>query len=158
MKKVLLFILLMTSGYAYAQTMPEMNTKVRVTAPDKTIVAEVNEVGEISSPKVGLFYFWYYAGGIHSTQGGYSGKLLDGTYTEYYLSKGLMQQGLFKKGLKNGTWKSWNEDGSLKEAIKWKNGKVIKDKYASFWKKLPLLKSKTKHTDTTAVSATKASK
>ncbi len=158
MKKGLLFILLIISGYTHAQTMPDMSTKVRITATDKTIVANVNEVDDISSPKVGLFYFWYYAGGIHSSQGGYSGKLLDGTYAEYYLSKGLKEQGTFKRGLKNGIWKSWNEDGILKEAIKWKNGKVVKDKYVSFWKKLPFLKTKPKHADSTAVSAAKTSK
>jgi len=150
MKKRLLAILLFISGYACAQDIPEMSTKVRITAPDKTIVAEVNEVSEVTSPKTGLFYFWYYAGGIHSTQGGYSGKLLDGSYNEYYLSKALKQQGTFKKGLKNGKWKSWSEDGSLKEDILWKNGKVVKEEKIPIWKRLPLLKHKKTYPDTTS--------
>ncbi|TWI94535.1 hypothetical protein JN11_04645 [Mucilaginibacter frigoritolerans] len=158
MKKRLLAILLLISGYACAQTMPEMSTKVRITATDKTIVAEVNEVTEVTSPKADLFYFWYYAGGIHSTQGGYSGKLLDGYYNEYYLSKSLKQQGTFKKGLKNGNWKSWNEDGTLKEDILWKNGKVVIEKEVPIWKKLPFFKHKKVHTDSTVAIVNKASK
>jgi antitoxin component YwqK of YwqJK toxin-antitoxin module len=158
MKKRLLAILLLISGYACAQTMPDMSTKVRITGPDKTIVAEVNEVGEVTSTKSDLFYFWYYAGGIHSTQGGYSGKLLDGSYNEYYLSKTLKQQGTFKKGLKNGSWKSWNEDGTLKEDILWKNGKILKEKEASFWKRLPLLKHKKTQPDSTMTVIHKTSK
>jgi antitoxin component YwqK of YwqJK toxin-antitoxin module len=158
MKNLLITILLFISGYACAQDMPEMSTKVRITSPDKTIVAEVNEVSEVISPKPNLFYFWYYAGSILSTQGGYSGKLLDGSYNEYYLSKALKQQGTFKKGLKNGSWKSWNEDGVLKEDILWKNGKIIEGKSVSFWKKIPLLKHKKIHRDSASAVVNKAGK
>jgi hypothetical protein len=158
MKKYLLIILLFISGYVRAQNMPEMSTKVHITTSEKNIVAEVDEIGEVSSPKAALFYFWYYAGGIHCTQGGYSGKLLNGSYNEYYLSKNLKQQGVFKKGLKNGSWKSWNEDGSLKENLQWKNGKIVNEKKLPIWKKLPFFKRKNTTRDTIAGTVNKANK
>lgn len=58
-------------------------------------------------------YYWWGGKQIQVTQGGYSGKLLDGVFTVYYLNKQLKQQGLFKKGLKYGEWKEWNEQGKL---------------------------------------------
>jgi hypothetical protein len=78
MRKVLTILFLFIACFTYAQKMPEMGIKVRIAALDKTIVADVNEVSAVSSPKSSLYYFWYYANGIHSTQRGYSGKLLDG--------------------------------------------------------------------------------
>lgn len=145
MRKVLTILFLFMYCFTYAQKMPEMGIKVRITAPDKTIVADVNEVSAVSSPKSRLYYFWYYANGIHSTQGGYSGILLDGDYMEYYPDKGLKEQGYFIRGLKNGTWKTWNEDGTLKESVHWKSGKVIFRKSLPFWKRLPILRKKFKH-------------
>ncbi|MDF2432858.1 MAG: hypothetical protein JWP44_2489 [Mucilaginibacter sp.] len=145
MKRIIVIVFFFTAYHACAQKMPEMSTKVRITAPDKTIVAEINEVAAVSSPKPGLYYFWYYANGIHSTQGGYNGKLLDGNYMEYYPDKSLKEQGYFIRGLKNGLWKTWNEDGTLKESVHWKSGKVIIRKSSPFWKRLPILRKKFKH-------------
>ncbi|WP_259071779.1 toxin-antitoxin system YwqK family antitoxin [Mucilaginibacter sp. X4EP1] len=140
MKKIFTLFFLLTSGVIYAQEMPEMGIKVRIPQSDKTIVAEINEVSAVPSPKANLVYYWYYANGIHSTQGGFSGKLLDGQYSEFYLSKNLKEQGFFKKGLKQGPWKSWNEDGTLKEQTKWKNGVLVADKVVPFWKRINILK------------------
>jgi len=67
-------------------------------------------VGTIRSDRS---YYWWGGKQIQVTQGGYSGKLLNGVFTVYYLNKQLKQQGLFKKGLKNGEWKEWNEQGKL---------------------------------------------
>ncbi len=58
-------------------------------------------------------YYWWSGKQIQVTQGGYSGKLLHGVFTVYYLNKQLKEQGSFKKGLKNGEWKEWNENGKL---------------------------------------------
>ncbi len=140
MKKIFTILFLLISGAIYAQEMPEMGIKVRIPQPDKTIVAEVNDVSSIPSPKSNLIYYWYYANSIHSTQGGFSGKLLDGQYSEFYPSKNLKEQGFFKKGLKQGVWKSWNEDGTLKEQTKWKNGVLVSDKVVPFWKRINILK------------------
>jgi hypothetical protein len=69
------------------------------------------------------YYFWFSANDIKTTRGGYDGKLLHGTYTEYYLNKNLKQKGEFKYGLKVGEWKSWNMAGEYEEIVNWKKGK-----------------------------------
>jgi hypothetical protein len=161
MKKNLLVLILFVSGIVnvFAQKMPVLDTnRVRITEKDQTILAQINPVN--SSPKVksGLFYYWYSAGSIHFSQGGFSGKLLNGSYNEYYPDKNLKQQGTFKKGLKDGTWKSWNEDGTLSSATKWKNGLVVSEASPSFWRKINILKRKAKHAPADSLSKPNKSK
>jgi hypothetical protein len=74
---------------------------------------------KISSQK---FYFWYSSNQIKSTQGGYSGKLLDGVYTCFYLNNNLKEKGIFKLGLRDKSWNSWHENGKLSEVSIWNNG------------------------------------
>jgi hypothetical protein len=147
MKKIIIALLLLVPLLASAQKMPDMGlNKFRINEPDKTIVAETNEVSSAPTPKPGLFYFWYSANMIHSTQGGFSGTLLNGMYTEYYLNKNLKEQGIFKKGLKDGAWKSWKEDGTLSETVTWKKGIVVVKSPVKkkFWHKLHFFKRKPK--------------
>jgi hypothetical protein len=147
MKKILLLLFLLISISAYAQKLPDMGLNmVHIVELDKTVVAELDEAGTRTSVKSTLFYFWYAANTIHSTQGGFSGTLLDGGYTEYYLNKNLKEQGSFKRGLKNGTWKNWNEDGTLIQTIIWKNGLIFTQTPKKFWKKLNIFKHKPKPT------------
>lgn len=67
-------------------------------------------------------YFWYGNNSISSTQGGYSGKLLDGQYSEFYDNKDLKEQGFFKSGLKDGSWKTWRENGVLLSMQNYREG------------------------------------
>ena len=67
-------------------------------------------------------YHWLAGRQINVTSGGYSGKLLHGSFTSFYLDKQLKEQGDFKKGLKQGEWKKWNADGSLASRIHYSNG------------------------------------
>ncbi|MDB5122342.1 MAG: hypothetical protein JWP94_471 [Mucilaginibacter sp.] len=137
MKITFTLMLLVITGAACAQKIPDMTLyKVRLYEKDKTILAEINEINSGPHIKPARFYYWYSANAIHSTQGGYSGKLLNGVYTEYYLNKNVKEQGTFNKGLKTGLWKSWNEDGTLNHAARWKNGVVIAGGRASFFKRL----------------------
>lgn len=69
-------------------------------------------------------YAWFSGNQIRYTQGGYSGKLLDGVYNEFYDTKGLKTQGLYQMGLKTGNWKSWGEDGKLDSIIHYASGKA----------------------------------
>lgn len=69
-------------------------------------------------------YFWYKAQHILSTQGGASGTLLNGTFESFYSNKQLFKKGSFKKGVKNGEWIKWREDGSLLLVEKWRNGEL----------------------------------
>jgi len=108
---------------ANAQKLPDMGLyKIHVSESDKNIQAEINPVESKPTIQTDRSYYWYSAGKIKITQGGYSGKLLNGLYNECYLNKNLKEQGEFKKGLKNGLWKSWIENGKLVQAINWKNG------------------------------------
>ncbi|MDB5012334.1 MAG: hypothetical protein JWQ25_536, partial [Daejeonella sp.] len=73
----------------------------------------------------------YSANEVHATQGGFSGKLLDGVYEDFYLTKNLKERGVFSKGIKTGRWMSWSENGSLNETINWRNGEKA-GRYAKY--------------------------
>ncbi|MBB5620119.1 antitoxin component YwqK of YwqJK toxin-antitoxin module [Pedobacter cryoconitis] len=67
-------------------------------------------------------YYWYSSNQIKITQGGFSGKLLHGLYSNYYENKNLQEQGNFNMGLKSGEWKNWTEDGKLISDVNFING------------------------------------
>jgi len=143
MKKILILIFFLIPSCLYAQKMPDRGfNKVRVTDSGLTIMAEIIPVDHPPKAKPGIYYFWYGANLIHATQGGYSGKLLNGEYDEYYQNKNLKQKGVFKKGLKDGDWKTWNEDGSLSRLATWKNGVIVLPDSVSFWKKLNIFRKR----------------
>ena len=122
MKKLLLLMVLMPM-FCMAQKIPDSGfDKVRIADGTTTIQAELLPVNSDPSVKSDRFYYWYGGSLIHSTQGGFSGTLLNGTYNEYYLNKSLKEQGTFNKGLKDGVWKSWNSDGYLVQLYTWDNG------------------------------------
>jgi antitoxin component YwqK of YwqJK toxin-antitoxin module len=130
--------------FSRAQKLPDYGlNKVRITDTDKTILVEIYPFTNKPTIRLDRLYYWYSANSVHSTQGGFSGKLLNGQYTEYYINKNLKEQGTFKEGLKNGNWKSWNKDGTLNLVSSWKNGKVASSGSVSFWKRL--VKRKRKH-------------
>ena len=74
-------------------------------------------------------YYWYSSNQIKITQGGFSGKLLHGLYSNYYENKNLQEQGNFNMGLKSGEWKNWTEDGTLISAVNFLNGVTEGDFY-----------------------------
>lgn len=69
-------------------------------------------------------YAWFSGNRINWTQGGYSGKLLYGPYSEFYENKALKTQGYFDMGLKSGEWKSWSEKGLPDSVVNYSNGKL----------------------------------
>lgn len=147
--KVVILLFFCFFGYvACAQQLPDYGLdKVRINEPGQTIVAELAPTAAASRARPGRYYFWYSSGAIHETEGGYSGRLLNGTYTAFYPNKNLKEQGSFKKGLKDGVWKNWREDGSLLAAVTWKHGAEVTRKKLPFWKRLPLIRKKAKTTD-----------
>lgn len=70
------------------------------------------------------WYWWYSNNKIRSTQGGFSGKLLHGLYSAFYLNKNLKSQGNFVMGLKDGHWKEWSENGVLLYDLNYKMGEL----------------------------------
>jgi hypothetical protein len=139
MRNILTVIFLLIAGAVFAQKIPETAIyRVRIYESDKTILAEITPVKSPPRAKAGLDYYWYGANIIHATPGGYSGKLLNGRYTEFYPDKSLKAQGAFKKGLKTGVWKTWNADGALGQVTNWKKGVMTTEGPFSLWKKIKL--------------------
>ena len=121
--KKLFFLLLFIPLLSLAQRLPEdMSAKVRITEVGSTLVAEIYTVKSLPEIQNDRLYYWYSSNQIHTTQGGYSGRLLNGLYEEYFPNKNLKVKGEFKKGLKDGSWKAWLENGSLADETNWKNG------------------------------------
>jgi antitoxin component YwqK of YwqJK toxin-antitoxin module len=148
MKYIILIFLCFLCVGVFAQKLPDYGlNKVRITQPDKIIVAEIEPVSSNPSIKQNLVYYWYSANAVHTSQGGFSGKLLNGQYTEYYPDKNLKEQGEFKKGLKDGAWKSWNDDGSLAVTTTWKSGSEITGKRPPIWKRIHPFRKKAKAAD-----------
>ncbi|MGE0637863.1 MAG: toxin-antitoxin system YwqK family antitoxin [Bacteroidia bacterium] len=69
-----------------------------------------------------LVYYWFKNDNVHSSTGGYEGKLLSGNYSVYFPNDNLKEKGQFVNGLKNGRWMEWYEIGKLKAVINWRNG------------------------------------
>lgn len=96
--------------------------EITVNSTDAIIKIEVRSKQKKFSPKNNLIYYWYKSNKILATEGGFDGKPLHGKYTSFYFSQNLMEKGRFKKGLKKGAWKTWYENGKIKEIINWKSG------------------------------------
>ena len=76
-------------------------------------------------------YYWFKGGLIHSAQAGTAGELLEGDFIKSYHNNQLAEQGKFKKGLKVGIWKTWNQNGRLSSVQSWKSG-VKSGSFTSF--------------------------
>lgn len=108
---------------SFGQKMPDYGFhKVRITDTDRTILAEIIPVNSNPDVQSTLTYYWYATNKVHTLQGGFSGRLLNGAYTETYLNHNTRTMGTFKKGLKDGTWKDWDERGTLIQVVNWHNG------------------------------------
>ena len=104
-----------------------------------------------TDPKVknDRYYFWCFKNVIHSTQGGFNGKLLNGHYVAFYPDKNLKEEGDFDRGLKNGVWKTWNRKGDITNLITWNQGIVVPDNQQPVWKKIPFFNKKDSQPQTT---------
>lgn len=67
-------------------------------------------------------YYWYYNNSIKTNQGDFQGMLLDGGYHVTTRDGRLITKGNFRKGVKTGEWKNWNEKGELLRITNWKKG------------------------------------
>jgi hypothetical protein len=167
MKKITLLILLFFLGKAYAQQPNNYTTnrpdnyksnpanvytgktandddysQIRIVDTSQEIRADLLPYKTDPKIKNDRYYFWYLNNVIHSTQGGYNGKLLNGHYIAFYPDKNLKEQGDFKTGLKDGIWKTWNPKGDLTNVTNWDEGVVVPDSQQPFWKKIPFLNKK----------------
>jgi len=102
--------------------MPEGMYKIHLTDSNRLITAEIKPLEFTPKKYINRFYYWYSSNAIKKTQGGYSGKLLNGLYVEYWPNKNLREQGNFYGGLKDKEWSSWSENGFLLRKVMWKMG------------------------------------
>jgi hypothetical protein len=96
--------------------------KVIINYDDHTVVTYTKSVEKVL-PKNDSYYHWLSGSSINVTQGGFSGKLLNGSFESFFLNKNLKESGQFVNGLKVGKWKSWDDKGVLTDKYVWKGGK-----------------------------------
>ncbi|WP_179008677.1 toxin-antitoxin system YwqK family antitoxin [Winogradskyella forsetii] len=76
------------------------------------------------NPSSNITYYWYKSNEILQSKGEYSGELLHGTYTRYYITNQLEEKGEFNYGLKTKQWRSWFANGQLQSIRNYSNGKL----------------------------------
>jgi hypothetical protein len=89
---------------------------------DKNFRYEFYTSSKRIDPSENKTYFWFKGGLIHETDYGVAGEVLNGNFKKYFHSNQLAEQGVFKKGLKVGLWKSWYENGKIETTQIWKSG------------------------------------
>jgi len=163
MKKIILIILLCGIGKLYAQRTTDYNNnnnnrvatsnnnrpvaanvydlQIHITDSTQEITADIEPVKNDPKIKNDRYYYWYFNKIIHSTQGGYTGQLLNGHYIAFYPDKNLKEEGNFKTGLKDGVWKTWNQKGDLTNVTTWEEGIEVPNDQ-SIWKKIPFMNKK----------------
>jgi len=119
---VLFFLLLFPSKGFPQREVKKSNTREVIVMQDDTLIRANILTGKADIKLVEqLEYFWYRAGIITSNRGGYSGKLLHGSYHEFANGK-LICKGWFENGLKTGKWAYWYDNGNISEISTWGKG------------------------------------
>jgi antitoxin component YwqK of YwqJK toxin-antitoxin module len=127
MKKYLLFFLLFSvtqlNAQQYLKDFELTSYKHTLNYEDHKVVFMAQQITAVlSKVDASKTYYWLVNREIKSSQGGYSGKLLHGLYSDFYLNNALKEQGVFRMGLKEGNWKCWTEAGVLISETYYKNG------------------------------------
>ncbi|MBC7912839.1 MAG: hypothetical protein H7Y07_01835 [Pyrinomonadaceae bacterium] len=122
--RILFLVFFLIGSIAFSQKKyPDMGlNKVRIYLKDKSVLAEINPVKNIGNIFTDRTYYWYGTNQINLTQGGYSGRLLNGVYMEYFPDRNIKLSGYYNNGLKEGIWKTWDSDGILIDYFTWKKG------------------------------------
>lgn len=123
--KLLLLLLFLTlkSFWISAQKF-EIENKFHIKQDDKSIVFHVLDTDDSQLKKYHSkkYYYWFKSQKVLVTQGGSSGSLLNGDYESFYKNNQLAEKGLFIKGLKQGVWKFWDQNGILVHQENWSKG------------------------------------
>jgi hypothetical protein len=112
------------SGTLNAQTADwEPTTReIAVDYTDSLVRAHVL-IRNISTEASGnLMYYWFNKSTICNNMGGFAGALLHGEYQVFDRNNRMITQGYFENGLKQGVWKFWYPDGTIKMQMKYRNG------------------------------------
>lgn len=129
MKKLLIGILLSASvTVLYAQKEFKNVPKIPITREvilnhnDTIVKARIFTTNPVLKKVFDKTYTWYNREAILQTVGGWSGKLLEGTYEVFYPNKNLQEQGMYESGWKEGLWRNWYPSGKLQQKKTWKKG------------------------------------
>lgn len=71
------------------------------------------------------YYHFVFRNRLYASQGGYTGKILDGLSTEFYFDLTMKSKGNYSLGLKDGKWKYWRQDGTIEKIENWKMGEFL---------------------------------
>ncbi|MBV6644928.1 MAG: hypothetical protein KI790_05745 [Cyclobacteriaceae bacterium] len=67
-------------------------------------------------------YFWFVRDRVRTTQGGYDGHLLHGTFKAYHENDQLKAKGEMEMGLKEKQWQTWDDTGRLLKEEEYQEG------------------------------------
>lgn len=99
--------------------------QILISMPDsviKTSILEKQKKGKVTPSRI---YYWYYAGQINHNFGGFSGKLITGSYEVFDNKHRLIVAGKFHNGTKQGNWIRWHLNGAIQEICSFRNGKLV---------------------------------
>lgn len=100
-----------------------LTREIVINTGDTMVRARIVINSEKIKPSQELIYYWFNNGLINRNMGGYSGKLLHGSYQVFDKWQTMVVQGDFNMGLRDGEWKYWYTNGNLKRIESWKKGK-----------------------------------
>lgn len=123
MKVVIPFLFMILPLFGLTQKLEEITHRtINIHHSDSTITLNVLVEKTEIKPNSNIHYYWYHRDVIHSNQGGYKEKLLDGKYQVITKQGKLITEGYFQYGMKAGVWKKWNEKGELLSISRWEKG------------------------------------
>ena len=100
---------------------------------DYTVTFFIEDVDTKITTDHEVTYTYFQGDRILRSQGDYDGRLLGGEYKELYLNKSLKTRGTYRKGVRHGEWKTWDDQGKLTEISNWKEGK-LNGEYKKYYK------------------------
>jgi antitoxin component YwqK of YwqJK toxin-antitoxin module len=98
--------------------------QILISMPDSVIKTSILEKQMKKKVTHSCIYYWYYAGQINHNLGGFSGKLITGSYEVFDNKHRLIVSGKFHNGTKEGNWIRWHLNGEIKEICSFRNGKL----------------------------------
>ena len=109
--------LLLTIALITTETSAQyFNGQIRIDSINKSYIFQITD--KVIKPNITRIYYWFKSGHIHQTEGSYNGKLLHGPYKIIDSRRQLLEEGLYRFGVKTGVWRSWYSNGRLKSYIK----------------------------------------